>query len=461
MNSGYKEMKQINLISILVFISLTSVFFFIGCSITPTSIPTQASTPTPTPDPGTFETFIVEKLFELTDAHATLNDGDYQSPLASYNGAIYLAYVDTSSQIKIVKRSASGQVTSTVVMTDVADDRYHMAPSIGIDRDGYIHVTGKMHHDLWQYCVSDNPGDISSFTLIDDNSPGKIPGFLITYPFFQRDKNGVLYSAFRDRIDPPNWWNGYLLGSVARYNADTKTWTMLGGIDYVIQHTSQKCLVWDDSGVDDGAYQGYKIRIMFDVNNRMHMSWNVCRDSTGSDLSSVASHVLYAYSDDGGDTWHKADGTTISTLPISTHNGDILYNVNPGNLYNLTYLCIGLNQNPLVSFVESGGPHYFKEFDPIKRWSGLYTFFDWARQKFVADFNGIITATSVNGDLIYRSFDNGQTWRKYNMPFIFKTLSIFDFMYIQETSDIRIQTLDNNTISVWQIEFSKSELPPT
>jgi hypothetical protein len=167
--------------------------------------------------------------------------------IVTYNDCIYYAYVDPDLKFWIEKIDENGEHSRTLILEKNVNDE-HNTPSVGIDKDGYIHVAGNMHNDPWYYKVSDNPEDISSFSLIASDSSRMIPGQSITYPFFQRDNNGVLYISFRMRVRM-TWDTGVLAAAIARYDADSRTWTMLGGNDY--DFSDVKAFYWEEAGVDD------------------------------------------------------------------------------------------------------------------------------------------------------------------------------------------------------------------
>ena len=198
------------------------------------------------------ETYTITKELE----HATAYGGQ-RSCVVTYKGNIYFAYVDNPLRTMIDKKTPDGTVTSTVIFQETLDDG-HNGPAVGIDRDGYIHVVGNMHHSpnsfppgstnpyyqyAWQYKVSDQPENISSFTFVGSDPARTIPGTSITYPFFARDHNGVLFVSFRIRVN--NGWDpGDLGAAIARYDADTRSWTMLGGTDYL---HGTKTFFWNNS----------------------------------------------------------------------------------------------------------------------------------------------------------------------------------------------------------------------
>ncbi len=311
------------------------------------------------------ETVTIIKEFEFGDA-SKVTGSDWQTPVATYNDAIYYVYVTRQLKTLIVKKSSTGTVSKNVIFEETDSAPWYNGASVGIDRNGYIHVAGNMHHSpfnhpktgnpyyeyAWQYVVSDKPEDISSFTFVGGDRSRTVPGTWITYPSFARDLNGVLYVAFRHRIKFGTGWSpGIMAAAIARYDTDAKIWVMLGGNDYPHE---EKTFFWNDSGASGTAYQPYRPRIFFDRNNRMHVTW-VVDDGNGS--SGYHTHVLYAYSDDGGDTFKRADGSLYETFPITLVNGDVVvgpdWTGSDGSLWFTSYVGVTADGYPAVSFADN------------------------------------------------------------------------------------------------------------
>ena len=110
---------------------------------------------------------------------------------------------------------------------------------------------------------------------------------------------------------------------LSKYDCYTKTWTAIGGIDgdsYSLEQDGDEfypSLLWEPHGYyrDNGDslwYQNYANKIKFDKNNRMHITANVNADT----IQDNSSHIIYAYSDNGGQTFQRLDGSVISSLPM-------------------------------------------------------------------------------------------------------------------------------------------------
>ena len=420
------------------------------------------------------ETVTIIKEFEFSNA-SKVTGGDWQTPVATYNNAIYFVYVTQQLKTMIIKKASDGHISKNVVFEETDSDPWHNGASVGIDRNGYIHVAGNMHYSpfnhpqtgnsfyryAWQYVVSNKPEDISSFTFVGNNESRTIPGTWITYPSFARDLNGVLFIAFRHRVKFGTGWSpGIMAAAIARYDADAKIWEMLGGTDY--PH-GVKTFFWNDSGADSTANQPYRPRIFFDQDNGMHVTW-VVDDGHGS--SGYHTHVLYAYSNDGGETFKRADGSIYETLPITLENGDVVvgpaWTGSGGRLWYTSYVGVTANRYPAVSFADNrNNTAWWSLWRPGVGWSAPKKLpFESIPARILTDASGILTAVDGHNKL-HRSFDNGQNW----LPYSVETLGIhsinFDYTFLQDSGHFRFQTYSTTTgkVKVWTVGFSDAGSP--
>ncbi|HLN24489.1 MAG TPA: BNR-4 repeat-containing protein, partial [Patescibacteria group bacterium] len=210
------------------------------------------------------------------------------------------------------------------------DDPYHTAPSIGIDKSGYVHVVYNMHNMPWQYAVSEQPGDISRFTFkgtrlsdaqiadlaadrftaevvraMSDVGTAAIPGNQITYPAFFHDRHGELYVTYRFAIKPAAAPADRAFGcGIARYDVERQTWTAIGGGVADAPGVTAFCV--------KAGWTAYLPRLWFDKGNGMHVTWTWRRGQAGAEMTRPG----YAFSADAGKTFQAADGTAYR-LPIT------------------------------------------------------------------------------------------------------------------------------------------------
>lgn len=231
--------------------------------------------------------------------------------------------------------------------------------AIGADRDGYLHLIGGMHNvarvgdwipGSWEklgisdktlpsalYWVSRNPGDITSFEFAGQREdPRAIPCGNMNYMNFARSPDGTLFLYGRDQT----WtWGLY------RYDSTASHWTGLGAsTSAMIQQARDSDLPWirDLAGMNPhygpatnpvlvGAWQpgAYNFNrsswgIRFDRTGRMHVQMGIWGPTEGGRLTDGP---VYAYSDDQGDSFHRADGTPLrlplTVNPIPGHHADM------------------------------------------------------------------------------------------------------------------------------------------
>jgi len=271
-----------------------------------------------------------------TDVTYLTDTSNNQNPtsVTTYHGSTYYIYTSPARQIVVGKIDSFGTIELDTVFKIIGKNEiYHICPTIGVDKYGYIHVCGDMHNESWKYFRSNNPEDIRTWTRRYD-----LPGFSITYPTIFYDNNREMYILFRHRKDFTG--NGNHRAGIAKYNPDKNTFSMVGGISYSEKDGTKAntiTMAWSKGyGGNDCWYIKPGHRLYFDGNNRMHFMAaviNVCLGTFSStDVYSPSlmkggfesnTHIIYAYSDDTGNTWHRVDGTQISSLPLTVDNASI------------------------------------------------------------------------------------------------------------------------------------------
>ncbi len=301
-----------------------------------------------------------ENLKIIKNAYAaenhTFQGHNQYSSLVTYNGYIYIFSLDTDRRpyVNKIDETDSDYIETALIDTDendiyrVFNDGHHRF-SLGIDEDGYIHVIGDMHHGSGDtgaggsgrmdsdnplperfhgayggqmYWISDNPEDISSFTFVGKDKAKRYPCNRTTYNYFRQDRDGTLFLAGRQSVREPKSHESGTLGlCLARYDNTIKEWKILGATpsnnyglkdyDYVVPS-----VLWEPHGYNRGEdsqwYQAYSSNIKFDDKNVMHLTAVINAD-TKLDGST---HIIYAYSKDKGNSFFRADGTKISSLPM-------------------------------------------------------------------------------------------------------------------------------------------------
>lgn len=234
--------------------------------------------------------------------------------------------------------------------------------SIMIDKDGYIHLTGGQHNQprqsdyipgSWEklglasdgkinanvmYWVSVQPANIDSFEFVGYyNDPRSIAGWM-NYMNFVRSPGGTLFIYGRGRL-----WSWAMF----RYDEQNRQWIeIIGDASDMLQSAKTENPQWSSSlgdtvpyyGPGDGlvsawqpggynfnrAWSGFIRGITFDRTERMHLCMPIL--GVGED-SRMVDGPVYAYSDDLGETFYRADGQLLklplTVNPIPSHNADV------------------------------------------------------------------------------------------------------------------------------------------
>jgi len=265
------------------------------------------------------------------------------TPLVNFYGNSYLVYVDANFR-PFVTQKIDNKLT-TVPLDPLPDytafpDGHHRF-SMGMDKNGYLHIAGDMHgypylpanylparyvNQTIMYWVSNQPYDVTSgFTFAGGaNASTAIGGYGFNTIHFFNDNYGELY--FAGMVKAYQSVTVSLIGQDAvglyKYDAINKVWNTIGAYSGQIFPASDnvqewKIFFWEYAGLSTGPglaawFQNYWPAFTFDNNNVLHFSVSGIVDTT----SPSATRLLYAKSPDGGVTWYKANGTQIPGLPL-------------------------------------------------------------------------------------------------------------------------------------------------
>lgn len=397
--------------------------------------------------------------------------------ICSYKGYTYLAFIDKNQYPRVAKiKDGEAQIEFLAgTYKSRANDGHHKF-ALGIDRDGYIHISGDMHHHPFDnnqhinssyyrnssclYWKSDNPEDISSFTFYGNDPEYVIPGIGFTYVTFKRDNEGTLYVTSRQWVRNDTYWSGNpgkLALGLARYNADTKKWKALGGIAPIdpVQDgwdpNNNKVIFWEPTGKGNTPYQTWGNDIHFDKDNNIHLAtaMNTDNSSNGSNPGSGTA-VCYAYSTDKGETWYKADGSQIEQLPLRAITTDL---VAKGHWYMMEAgMTLTKEENPLVMYRTHDGSttqSYWREFRDSKWLPEIKLNNTYRRGRPVVDKNGIITVHAHNN--LFRTLDYSSTGREYDLDYDVYAL---DFGYFSTTGGFRYVSKVNDALALVRVDIS-------
>ena len=221
--------------------------------------------------------------------------------------------------------------TSTVLGWDS-----HNYLTLGIDKEGYIHLSGNMHVNPLTYFRTAKPNDISTLQQIfemvgtEENR--------CTYPHFMRSKEGELLFHYRDGGSG----NGNEIYNI--YNCETKTWKRLLDTPLTDGKGLMNAYQSQPTVLNDGWYHVYWV-------------WRDTPDcSTNHDLSYMKSPDLK--------NWFNAFGEPIQ-MPATLENKSLIVDPIPvnGGIINLAAkLCLDNNKRPVFvyhKFDKNGNTQFY------------------------------------------------------------------------------------------------------
>ncbi|GEM_PF-4940945 len=248
----------------------------------------------------------------------------------------------------------------------------HFSMEMKLDTAGYIHLVEVGHNESLRYWKSNLPDSIAGgFTEIAVNATNGLPWAQLHYDYSKllTDNNGVIYMISRCEMNWRTPDQGDRGVTLHRYDVNTGTWTMLGGVQAenpaatIAKPTTTlrgKAIFWEWAGQTDTLfYQGFSANLSFDAQNRMHFTVSTLdRFPDGAFPNGNGDTLVYAYSDDGGDTWHRSDGSLITHLPMRARAGlansaDIVNQGDPatneGRLGLQTQIAVDRSGSPLIA----------------------------------------------------------------------------------------------------------------
>ena len=127
--------------------------------------------------------------------------------LYTHENRQYIAYYNSNRNMVVGQRNLDDSKFELYIMPPTSRKKAHgtstvlgwdshNTPTIGIDKDGFIHLSGNMHRHPITYFKSTKPNDI--LTLVQET---KLVGYnekYCTYPHFMLTKEGELLFHYRD-----------------------------------------------------------------------------------------------------------------------------------------------------------------------------------------------------------------------------------------------------------------------
>lgn len=260
------------------------------------------------------------------------------TPVQHNRGKTFVVVPDENLRPMVTQIDSDGRVTTVPLDPNpdyLASADGHNRFTMGIDKEGYLHIAGDMHgyaewastyvaryqYQNMMYWRSNKALDVTGgFTFAGGrDSASTLPGeeWGGDSRFFN-DRNGELYFSSRVRAFTGGKLSGsepFIAYGLYRYDSMTGRWTSIGGTAPEAAPGARKfnkVLYWEHTD----AFEAYQCVPRFDDRNRLHFAIG------GKTAGTEGQGLIYARSDDGGNTWVKANGTRIPGLPLRARDGE-------------------------------------------------------------------------------------------------------------------------------------------
>jgi autotransporter-associated beta strand protein len=253
-----------------------------------------------------------------------LTYGDYQYATWYHNGS--------DEDVYIGRRALSGntwEVFDTGSNLDNGDASpapgssawdAHNVISLGISGDARMHFSWDLHGQALRFKdsdVDDATGATWDASLLNSERSSLNPGgaaiTTVTYPQFTTDKaTGDMFLNFRTGSSGAG--NKY----IATYDAGTGLWNA----PHEFINGTNSIFYDDNFGSSSNNRNAYLNGLDVDTTGRLHTTWTWRETATGS-----SNHdIMYAYSDDGGNTWQNNAGGIVGAVgdPIDMNSPGIV-----------------------------------------------------------------------------------------------------------------------------------------
>lgn len=261
--------------------------------------------------------------------------------IISHSQYQFVAYYDTMSRVVVGRRllnSDAWQLVRTPYSGNTGDA--HNSISLGVDGEGYVHMSWDQHDTPLRYVRSLEPNGLE-FTA--ELKMTDVEQEKVTYPGFHKLNNGNLLFCYRS-------------GQSGFGNLVMKLYDIARG-----QWENLHLNLIDGEGQRNAYWQMH-----VDEKGIIHISW-VWRESW--DVS-TNHDICYAKSMDDGMTWLRSDGSQY-LLPITANSAEVAWPVSQNsNLINQTSMCTDSDGNPFIAtyWNEDGETQYRVVYYSDEKW---------------------------------------------------------------------------------------------
>lgn len=339
-----------------------------------------------------------------------------QNAIAVYENFVYMAFYNTDRKLSIARNMNFGEGSEWVIieLPHVYEKRNgvydnHNTPNIAISpNDGRIHLAFDMHARNLRYIISDesaatvsdaefNAGLFS--TTRDYLESGRIALPKVTYPRFFLGDNDNLFFMYR------TGGSGNGDTYMAQYKGDgfwNKPFEIIDGNVGSHDGSDDRCAYFNDVHFKDG---------------KIYLTW-VWRETPDAETNH---DLMFAYSDDNGQSWKSSSGATISGVMNLDSRGIKVASIPTGAGMTNHHGCTvdGHGNVHVVLRIDGSYIHYFGVRNGgVFKWSeSPVASFSGDRPKFYCDqnTNDLYFLTRQGSNLrMFATPTNGEKWNQWS-----------------------------------------------
>ena len=240
----------------------------------------------------------------------------------------FVAYYDRDRMMTVASRELESETWTRQTLPNRLRWDSHNSVAMGIDKKGYIHVSGNMHVDPLVYFRSEKPFDVTS--MVERNQMLGINEGGVTYPrFFYNNDQDLLFSYRSGTCG-----NGNIL--VNRFETESKKW----------ERYMKEALF---EGVEESDTRAAYHRFVRDSDGIFHFIW-MWRWTPHVETSH---QICYATTPDLI-SWKNAEGEDID-LPFRPDNEKLIVDGTPskGGMHNSRYnIILTPDDEPVIGYVK-------------------------------------------------------------------------------------------------------------
>jgi hypothetical protein len=255
----------------------------------------------------------------------------------------YAAFYADPQRLCIVRRDLAGGTVHRVHLAgEYRLPDAHNSISLGIDREGHLHLAYDHHVSGLRYRRSASPHNVHDWGA--ETPMTGLHETQVTYPtFLMQSDGGPLLMLYRDG----NWCSGS--ARLKAFDETSGTWS------------DRPTPVLSGSGERPWTANAYWNHPAWGPDGSLHLSFVWRTHSLGPEQRVNNVNVGYAHSEDGGTTWLSSRRRAFE-LPITPVNAEVVWPVSPGsNLMNQCSMAVDAAGRPHIAFYSDdpdGVPQY-------------------------------------------------------------------------------------------------------